>query len=489
MKSIGRKEGAKLEGGKDGRVDAPQSSSLPVVQSSLPKSALLIEDNMSLFVDYYQLTMGQSDFNAGNDTTITANYYVREIPQGEYLIATGLEQVIHYILNLRFTDAALDWLAQRGDLSPDYLASLKDFRFDGSIFAVPEGTLVFPNEPIINVTGRSRDVQLFETYLLCVMNFQTLIATKASRIVEAARGRPVFDFGARRAHGRDAGILAARASFIGGAKGTSLVLAGHYFDIPYVGTMAHKFISERPTELDAFRDYATTFPNSTTLLIDTYDTLQGTKNACIVAKEMEARGARLRAVRLDSGDLITLSKEVRRILDAEGFPYVQIIASHELDEFQIDTLLKKGAPIDSFGVGTRLATGANIDSITGEGGTSALGGVYKLVESGGKPVGKQSLDEPSKATVPGKKQIYRINDTNENYVRDCVALWDEPISDGQPLLIPIIQDGELVYDFPNLHDIQTQAAAEVNRLPDSHKSLAEAEPYPVALHPTLRNLS
>ena len=297
---------------------------------------------MSLFVDYYQLTMGQADFNAQNDAIITANYYVRKIPQGQYLIAAGLEQVVHYILNLRFTDATLDWLAQRGDLRTDYLASLKDFHFNGAVFAVPEGTPVFPNEPIINVTGHSRDVQLFETYLLCVMNFQTLIATKASRIVQAAQGRPVFDFGARRAHGRDAGILAARASFIGGAKGTSLVLAGHYFDIPYVGTMAHKFVSERPTELEAFRDYATTFPNSTTLLIDTYDTLEGARNACIVAKEMEGHGARLRAVRLDSGDLLTLSKQVRRILDTQGLDYVQIIASHDLDEFQIDTLLKNG---------------------------------------------------------------------------------------------------------------------------------------------------
>ena len=443
---------------------------------------------MALFVDYYQLTMGQADFDVQNDATVTANYYVRKIPQGEYLIAAGLEQVIHYVLNLRFTDAILDWLAQRGDLSPDYLADLKNFRFEGSIFAVPEGTLVFPNEPIINVTGRSRDVQLFETYLLCVMNFQTLIATKAARIVGAARGRPVFDFGARRAHGRDAGILAARASFIGGASGTSLVLAGHYFDIPYVGTMAHKFISERPTELEAFRDYATAFPNNTTFLIDTYDTLQGARNACIVAKEMEARGARLRAVRLDSGTLLTLSQEVRRILDAEGLDYVQIIASHELDEFQIDTLLKSGAPIDSFGVGTRLATGANLDSITGEGGTSALGGVYKLVESGGKPVGKQSLDEPSKATIPGKKQIYRVRDADGNYVKDCVTLWDEPISQGQPLLIPIIQDGELVYDFPDLQDIQTRTTAELNRLPDSHKSLTQGTSYPLVLDPVLRSL-
>ena len=454
-----------------------------------PSSALLIEDNMSLFVDYYQLTMGQADFDAQNDKIITANYYVRKVPQGAYLITAGLEQVIHYVLNLRFTDATLDWLAQQGDLTRDYLAALKDFRFEGSIFAVPEGTLVFPNEPIINVTGRSRDVQLFETYLLCVMNFQTLIATKASRIVEAAQGRPVFDFGARRAHGRDAGILAARAAFIGGARGTSLVLAGHFFDIPYVGTMAHKFVSERPTELEAFRDYAAAFPNNTTFLIDTYNTLQGARNACRVAKEMAARGAQLRAVRLDSGDLLKLSQEVRRILDAEGLDSVQIIASHDLDEFQIDTLLKNGAPIDSFGVGTRLATGANFNAFTGEGAPSALGGVYKLVESDGKPVGKRSLDEPSKATLPGKKQIYRVTDANGGYIKDCVALWDEPISEGEPLLIPIVQDGELVYDFPNLHDIQTRTTAELKKLPGSHKSLTEAEPYLVELHPTLKNLS
>ena len=449
------------------------------------RSALLSVDEMALFVDYYQLTMGQADFDADHNAIITANYYVRKIPQGQYLIAAGLEQVVHYILNLRFTDATLDWLAERGELSADYLASLKDFRFDGSVFAVPEGTPVFPNEPIINVTGRSRDVQLFETYLLCVMNFQTLIATKASRIVQSAGGRPIFDFGARRAHGRDAGILAARASFIGGASGTSLVLAGCYFDIPYVGTMAHKFISERPTELAAFRDYAAAFPNNTTLLIDTYDTLEGARNACIIAKEMEVRGTRLRAVRLDSGDLLTLSKQVRCILDTEGLDYVQIIASHDLDEFQIDTLLSNGAPLDSFGVGTRLATGANFNPRTGEGAPSALGGVYKVVESDGKPVGKRSLDEPSKATIPGKKQIYRLTDTAGNYAKDWVTLWDEEVSEGQPLLIPIIQDGELVYDFLNLHDIQERTIAELKKLPDPHKRLTGATPYTVELHPAL----
>ncbi len=451
-----------------------------------PKSALLTESEMALFADYYQLTMGQADFKSQNDAIITANYYVRKIPQGEYLIAAGLEQVIHFVLNLRFTDDTLNWLAERDELNEDYLESLKDFRFDGSIYAVPEGTPVFPNEPIINVTGRSRDVQLFETYLLCVMNFQTLIATKASRIVCAARGKPVFDFGARRAHGRDAGILAARASFIGGASGTSLVLAGRYFDIPYVGTMAHKFIMDRPTELDAFRDYANVFPHSTTLLIDTYDTLQGARNVCIVAHEMEARGAKLKAVRLDSGDLLTLSKEVRRILDAAELDYVQIIASHDLDEFEIDKLLEKDAPIDGFGVGTRLATGANFNSVTGEGGPSALGGVFKSVERDGIPVGKQSLDEPAKATLPGRKQVYRQTDTDGKYCKDCVTLWDKPLSDGEPLLICIVKDGNLVYNFPNLTDIQARTATELIKLDKSHKVLTEAKPYPVEIHSGLK---
>jgi len=461
-------------------------TSAQALSSTSPKSALLTESEMALFVDYYQLTMGQADFKNQNDAIITANYYVRKIPQGEYLIAAGLEQVIHFVLNFRFTDATLDWLAQSGELDRDYLDSLKDFRFDGSIYAVPEGTLVFPNEPIINVTGRSRDVQLFETYLLCVMNFQTLIATKASRIVLAARGKPVFDFGARRAHGRDAGILAARASFIGGANGTSLVLAGRYFDIPYVGTMAHKFVMERPTEVDAFRDYANVFPHNTTLLIDTYDTLQGARNACIVAHEMAARGAQLKAVRLDSGDLLTLSKEVRRILDTAELDYVQIIASHDLDEFEINNLLEKGAPIDGFGVGTRLATGANFHSVTGEGGPSALGGVFKSVERDGIPVGKQSLDEPAKATLPGRKQIYRHTNAKGNYIKDSIILWNEPLSDGEPLLIPIVKGGELVYNFPNLTDIQARTRVELTKLDKSHKVLTDAKPYTVEIHSGLK---
>lgn len=453
---------------------------------SLPQSALLTEAEMSLFVDYYQLTMGNADYASRNNATITANYYVRKIPLGKYLVAAGLEQVIHYILNVSFSEDTLEWLLQRGELTEDYINTLRKFCFDGSVYAVPEGTIVFPNEPIINVTGRTRDVQLFETYLLCVMNFQTLIATKAARIVRTARGKPVYDFGARRAHGRDAGILAARSAYIGGASGTSLVLAGKYFNIPFVGTMAHKFVMDRTSEIEAFRDYTKAFPHNSTLLIDTYDTVQGARNACIVAKEMEESGFRLNAVRLDSGDLATLSLLVRSILDDAGLDYVQIIASHELDEYEINKLLEKEAPIDSYGVGTRLATGANLNSHTGIGGTSALGGVYKPVERDGTPVGKLSFDEPEKATVPGRKQIYRITDTDGYYRKDCVTLWDESMSDGKPILIPIVIDGELVYNFPNLTDIQERTKTQLTNLPDKHQVLSNAKPYPVEIHPRLK---
>ena len=459
-----------------------------------PQSSLLTESNMALFADYYEFTMGKADFDSRNNAICTENYFVRSIPQGEYLIVAGLEQVIHYILNLRFTNADLKWLKESKatpDMSDDFLDYLRHFKFDGDVYAVPEGTPVFANEPLINVTGRSIDIQIFETYLLNVMNFQTLIATKTARIVHAARGRACFDFGARRAHGRDAGILAARASFIGGAAGTSLVIAGQYFNIPYVGTIAHKFIMDRPSELAAFRDYAKSFPHNTLLLIDTYDTIQGAKNACIVAKEMQASGAQLRGVRLDSGDLLALSKAVREIFDEAGLTEAQIFASNDLDEFQIDRLLTAGAPIDGFGVGTRLATGANFNPLTGEGGPSALPGVYKHVEriEGEKVTVTMKLSEDTgKSTLPSKKQLHRLYDADGNYVKDVISLWDEDLQDGEPLLVPVILKGELVYSFPDSAAMQTKAKAELAKLPESYKRLTDAEKYPVVLSPGLEDL-
>ena len=462
-----------------------------------PQSALLTIDSLALFADYYELTMGQADFDRGNNSICTENYFIRKIPQGNYLVVAGLEQAIHYILNLKFTDADLAWL-QSGlpgsELDDNFIDYLRNFKFDGDVYAMPEGSLAFANEPIINITGRSIDIQLFETYLLSVMNFQTLIATKAARVVQSANGRTCFDFGARRAHGRDAAILAARASFIGGAKGTSLVVAGKYFDIPYMGTMAHKFIQDSPSELQAFRDYAGTFPHNTILLIDTYDTLQGTRYAVQVAQEMAARGHQMRGVRIDSGDLVSISQAVRQILDQAGLQAVQIFASNDLDEFQIDRLLKAGAPIDGFGVGTRLATGAVLNSVTGEGGASAMPGVYKHVEreEDGEIVPTLKLsDEPGKSTLPCKKQVQRLREDHQ-YVKDQICLWDE-VPEGEGLMVPVVRDGELVYDFPSLQKIQGYAHKELQQLPDQYKGLCqeperENNTYPIEISPQLSSL-
>ncbi len=462
-----------------------------------PQSALLTIESLALFADYYELTMGQADFDRGNNSICTENYFIRKIPQGSYLVVAGLEQVIHYILNLKFTDADLAWL-QSGlpgsELNDNFIDYLRNFKFDGDVYAMPEGSLAFANEPLINITGRSIDIQLFETYLLSVMNFQTLIATKAARVVQSANGRTCFDFGARRAHGRDAAILAARASFIGGVKGTSLVVAGKYFDIPYMGTMAHKFIQDSPSELQAFRDYAKTFPHNTILLIDTYDTLRGTRYAVQVAQEMAARGHQMRGVRIDSGDLLSISQAVRQILDQADLQAVQIFASNDLDEFQIDRLLKAGAPIDGFGVGTRLATGAVLNSVTGEGGASAMPGVYKHVEreEDGEIVPTLKLsDEPGKSTLPCKKQVQRLREDHQ-YAKDRICLWDE-VSEEEGLMIPVVRDGELVYDFPSLQQIQGYTYKELQQLPDRYKGLSqgnerENNTYPIEISPQLSSL-
>ena len=449
---------------------------------------------MALFADYYELTMAQADINDENNAVCTANYFVRSIPQGNYLIATGLEQVIHYILNLRFTDADLKWLRDSqmaGDMSDDFANYLRHFKFGGDIHAVEEGTPVFANEPLINITGPTIDVQIFETYLLSVMNFQTLIATKTSRMIRAARGAVCYDFGARRAHGRDAGILAARASFIGGVAGTSLVIAGRYFDIPCVGTIAHKFIQDRPSELEAFRAYAKSFPNNTVLLIDTYDTIQGAKNACLVGKEMETRSYRLRGVRLDSGDLLRLSQEVRSILDSAGLTYVQIFASGDLDEFEIDRLIAQKAPIEGFGIGTRLATGANFNPLTGEGGVSALPGVYKHVErvDGHRVIPTMKFsDELGKSTLPARKQVYRLLNAGGCYEKDVISLWGEPSQEGEALLVPIVYQGRLVYNFPSVTELQARATEELSKLPERHMTLTDGDAYPVTLSPKLTQL-
>lgn len=456
------------------------------------RSGLVSSDQLSLLVDYYELTMGKADFDSQHNDLITENYFIRKIPQGEYLITAGLEQVAHYITNLSFQDEDLQWLKEtKPELDDDYLDYLREFKFDGDLYAIPEGTPLFPNEPIINVTGKSIDVQLFETYLLNVMNFQTLIATKASRIAKSANGKPYADFGPRRAHGRDAASLGARAAYIGGAVATSLVLAGRLFDIPYIGTMAHKFIQDRNSEMEAFRDFAKSFPENTILLIDTYDSIEGAKKAVKVAKEMEEQGHKLRGVRLDSGDICGLSKKVREMFDDAGLEYVELFASGDLDEYRIKELLENNAQLDSFGVGTRLITGANYNPITGTGGVSAVPGVYKHVERfrDGEFVATYKLsDEEGKTTLPGRKQTYRLCDEKGRYVKDVISLWDEFIPGAEPLLVPIIKNGELVYDFPPVGQIRQDCIEKLKKLPEKVKRIDEPQKYPVEISRKLSKL-
>jgi len=457
-------------------------------------SGLLTEGEMALFVDYYELTSGKADFDHKNNSVITENYFFRKIPQGSYIITAGLEQLIHYIENLRFTEEDLLWLKENSgkDFSNDFLDYLKNFNFRGDVYAIKEGTPVFPNEPIINVTGPSIDVQIFETYLLNVMNYQSLIATKASRIADAARGRTIIDFGARRAHGRDAAVLGARAAYIGGITGTSLVVAGKKWKMPYIGTMPHKFIQDRSSELQAFKEYAESFPHNTILLIDTYDTIRGAKNSVTIGQELRKKGEDLKGVRLDSGDMVSLSKEVRKILDEAGFKGAKIFASSDLDEFKINDFLSKGAPIDGFGVGTALITGANYNSITKEGGISALNGIYKMVEKidkRGRSIPKIKTSE-DKILLPGRKQVYR-KIVDGKYVEDLITLWDEKPKSSSlyPLLIPIIREGKLVYNFPEVPKIKKYCLEQLAMLPEKYKNIHKDVSYPVNTSPKLLKLT
>ena len=345
--------------------------------------------------DLYQLTMMQAYWKSGHNPEATFDYFVRKIPFGSYLVTAGLSFVLDYIEKLRFEDEDIEYLRTL-DFDEEFLTLLRNFKFTGDILAMPEGSIAFPLEPMIRVTAPIMEAQLIETYLLNKMNFSTLIATKASRVVYAARGRSIAEFGLRRAQG-DGHLEATRATYIGGCNSTSNVLAGKILGIPVSGTMAHSFVTSFDNEIDSYRAYADAFPKRCFLLIDTYNSIEGAKKAIIVGKELEKRGEKLMGVRLDSGDLAELSKKVRRLLDDSSLKYVKIVASGDLNEWKIDELMKKGAKIDMFGVGTELVTGRP---------TPALDGIYKLsdVVELGRHMPKMKLsDDTLKATLPGKK--------------------------------------------------------------------------------------
>ena len=435
---------------------------------------------MSLFTDFYELTMCASYFDNKNFEPATFDLFIRRLPENRsYFLFAGLEQALQYLQSVKFTEEHLDYLKKQG-FNQDFLDYLHGFRFTGDVWAVPEGALTFPNEPLIRVTAPIIEAQLVETFLLNTINLQTMIATKASRVVHAAKGKTVIEFGLRREPGIDAGMKVARSSYIAGCQGTSNVLAGQAYGIPVFGTMAHSFVMSYPKEIDAFRAFAKTFPNKSTLLIDTYDDIAGAEKAAIVAKELEAKGFRLGGVRLDSGDLAQTSKKIRKILDDQGLEYVKIFASGDLDEFKIAELLREGARIDAFGVGTKMGTSAD---------RPYLDVIYKLCETMTaqgvfSPIMKLSKD---KITLPGRKQVYRFKNKDGSSVKDVIALADERV-EGEPLLVKVMEKGKLAYNLPSLDEIRPAASENLSKLPEEYKALTNVSTYPVELSQNLQNL-
>ena len=435
---------------------------------------------MSVFTDFYELTMCASYFDNKNFEPATFDLFIRRLPENRsYFLFAGLEEALQYLQSIKFTDEHISYLKKQG-FKEDFLDYLRGFRFTGDVCAVPEGTVAFPNEPLIRVTAPIIEAQLVETFLLNTVNLQTMIATKASRVVHAAKGKSVIEFGLRREPGFDAGMKVARSSYIAGCQGTSNVLAGQVYGIPVFGTMAHSFIMSYPKEIDAFRAFAKTFPNKSTLLIDTYDDISGAEKAAVVAKELEANGFRLGGVRLDSGDLAQTSKKVRKILDDQGLGYMNIFASGDLDEYKIEELLSKGAKIDSFGVGTKMGTSAD---------RPYLDVIYKLCETMAAdgsflPIMKLSKD---KITLPGRKQVYRFINAAGNFEKDTIALVDEKVQ-GEPLLIKVMENGKLIYKLPSLDNIRATATENLSKLPEEYKALTGAPIYPVELSRNLLNL-
>ena len=465
--------------------------------------------NLTLLTDLYELTMMQGYFHAENaNETVIFDAFFRTNPDGNgFSIAAGLEQVIDYVKNLHFDQEDIDYLRTVGLFTEDFLVYLKTFRFTGDIYAVPEGTIVFPREPLIKVIAPIMQAQLVETAILNIINHQSLIATKASRIVHAARNDGVMEFGLRRAQGPDAGIYGARAAMIAGCIGTSNVLCGQMFDVPVKGTHAHSWIMSFPDELTAFRTYAKLYPSACVLLVDTYDTLKsGVPHAIQVFKEMREAGIPLTfyGIRLDSGDLAYLSKEAKKMLDAEGFTDAVISASNDLDEHLISSLKDQGATINSWGVGTNLITSKDCPS---------FGGVYKLAaildRDTGKFIPKIKLSEnEEKITNPGNKTIYRIysreshkviadliclvdehyDETNSLLLFDPVATWKKTLlAPGtytmRELLIPIFKDGVCVYESPKVMEIREYCQKEKETLWEETKRLVN----PHEVHVDLSN--
>ena len=437
------------------------------------------DGQLGLFTDLYELTMAQAYFSQGMDAPATFGLTVRSYPPNRgYLVSAGLEDVLEYLSRLQFDDEAIAYLHSLGPFTSDFLDYLRGVRFTGSVRAVPDGRLFFADEPVLEITAPIIEAQLVETYVINQMNLQTSLATKAARCVWAAQGRGIADFASRRTHGSDAAMKMARASYIAGFASTSNVLAASHYGIPPAGTMAHSFISSFPSELDAFRAYAQSFPDRTVLLLDTYDTVAGAWNAVTIAKELEGDGHRLTAVRLDSGDFGELSRQVRRVLDGEGLDYVKVLVSGGLDEYELDALMQVGAPIDLFGVGTKAGVSADAPwSDT----------VYKLVCFDGRPVMKLS---EGKMSLPGTKQIFRRRSECGALSGDIIGLQEEagPV-DAEALLQEVMTSGVRSETPPSATELRDRFRDEFASLAPRFKNLHRPPQFPVSISPRLQRMT
>jgi nicotinate phosphoribosyltransferase len=414
-----------------------------------------------LLTDFYALSMLEVYAAYGMNGTAVFELFVRKLPEERgFLMAAGLEQVVTFLETLRFEPDEIEWLRSLNQFRADFLDGLAGLRFVGDVDAMPEGTIFFADEPILRVTAPLPVAQLVEARLINLVQFQTLVASKAARVVLAAPGKRLIDFGFRRAHGAEAGFLAARASYLAGFHGTATVDAGHAFGIPIMGTMAHSFIEAHDDEETAFERFASVRPQSLTLLIDTYDTERGAALVAKLAPRLAAKGVAVQSVRIDSGDLVAHAKRVRDILDAAGQRQIAIFASGGLDERSIQKLCRE-APIDGFGVGTSLTTSSDAPT---------LDCAYKLQEYAGRPRRKKS---EGKATWPGRKQVYRRYAADGTIAGDCIALVSES-GEGEPLLTPVIRAGRRVAEYPSLDHARRHAATSLKQLPASLRELRMA---------------
>lgn len=431
----------------------------------------------ALLTDFYQFAMLQAYLERGMEDTAVFECFVRTMPpQRGFFMAAGLAQLLEYLENVRFTPAELDWVANSGRFSPSLIDYLERFRFTGDVQAMPEGTVFFANEPIVRITAPLPQAQFIETRLVNLLHYQTLIASKAARCVLAAEGKPVIDFGLRRSHGAEAGLLAARAGYLAGLAGSATVMAAHGFEVPVFGTMGHSFVQAHQSERRAFEHFAEAQPDNVVLLLDTYDTQKGAETAVALAPRLHERGMTIKGVRLDSGDLVEQARQVRRILDDGGLEEVQITASGNLDEDVIQQLVTAQAPIDLFAVGTRLVTSAD---------APYLDCVYKLQEYSGRPSRKRS---EGKETWPGAKQVYRRYDQRGCIEHDVVTTVDD-LQEGTSLIRPVMESGKRSEPSPSLDHIREHATAELATLPDEMRQCRRGITISVQISSALRNLA